>query len=230
MGMIAAGRGTRRRGRAQSGHLMVGLVAAVAIMLILSTQAAQDWVAIQQRDDEAEMIFRAQEIVRAIKRFRKESGGGVALTELKQLMEPVGNNAVYVLRRLYTDPLVKDGKWGLLYQGPGGSVLDPNAPQATEGLVLGGRSSESAVGIGGGAPGGTGEMGGLPIIGVRTLCTEKPFRHYRDLTEYSQWLFTLYDLEPAQPGGPGTGAPPGGGAAQPGGPRGPRVPRGGQNR
>ena len=69
-------------------------------------------------------------------------------------------------------------------------------------------------GIGGGAPGAPGEMTGLPIIGVRTLCKEKPFRVYKEQSDYAQWLFTIFDLELTQGGGPNQGPP--GGNPQPG--------------
>ena len=55
--------GRRRRER---GHLMVGLVAMVAIMMILSGQAVQEWTDVLRRDNEAEMMFRAQEILSLI--------------------------------------------------------------------------------------------------------------------------------------------------------------------
>src|SRR5262245_48993168 len=106
----------RRRGR-ESGHLMVGVMAAVAILVILSTVAFQSWADVLRRDNEAEMMFRAQEIVRAIRKYQKDRGAPP--TELKQLMEP-GNRGQYFLRHLYKDPLVKGGKWGLLFAGPGG--------------------------------------------------------------------------------------------------------------
>jgi hypothetical protein len=48
-------------------------------------------------------------------------------------MEP-GPRGQYYLRKLWKDPLVPDGKWGLLYIGPGGQIVDPNAPVAATGL------------------------------------------------------------------------------------------------
>jgi hypothetical protein len=58
-------------------------------------------------------------------------------------------------------------------------------------------------------PGGLGKPGevtGLPIIGVKTLCTDKPFRIYKDSEDYARWQFTILDLERQQVGNPG--APP----------------------
>jgi hypothetical protein len=253
---------------------MAGLMAGVAIMLILSTVAFQAWSDLLRRDNEAEMMFRAQDIVRAIQRYRRDHGGSGPL-KMELLMEP-GPKGQYYLRRLYEDPLVPDGKWGLLYLGPGGQILDPNAQLAEGGLGglgggLGGLGSGAGSGLGNslnqpggnlgsgtslsrpgtiqpsgsdtqsrarGRQGGMNRQGlpgsplnpndptqleGLPIIGVKSLCEEKPFRVYNGLTSYDQWLFTYFDLQAQAPGGqgqpgqpgqsPGTGLP---GSGQPG--------------
>ena len=104
---------------------MAGLLVLLAIMLIFSTVVFQDWQDLAHRENEAEMIFRAQEISRAILRYRKDQGK--APDKLEQLMEP-GSRAQYFMRRPYTDPLVEDGTWGLLYLGPGNQIIDPRRP------------------------------------------------------------------------------------------------------
>jgi hypothetical protein len=123
-------RPARRKG--QEGYLMAALAAAVAVMVIFSTLAFQAWVDVLRRDNEAEMIFRAKDLVRAIQRYRRDHGG-VAPQKLEDLMEP-GHKGQYYLRQLWKDPLVRDGKWGLVYVGPGGQIIDPNAPQQESGL------------------------------------------------------------------------------------------------
>jgi type II secretory pathway pseudopilin PulG len=210
----------RISGDRQRGHLIVGLLVAVALMGIFSAVAAQAWRDVLRRDLEAEMIFRAQEIVRGLKRYRQDRGA--LPTELKQLMEP-GSRGQYFLRRLYKDPLVKDGKWGLLYLAPQGGLLDPNAPGATEAEPIGSASSAPTTGLPGVPILGSSqrEIAGLPIAGVKSLSKDKPFRVYRGQSEYSQWLFSIFDLEVAQP--PIPGQPPSGPPRRgPGGlPRGP---------
>jgi len=133
----------------------VGLVAAVAIMMILSTVAMQHWADVVRRDNEAEMMFRAQDLVRAIQRYRRDHGGA-GPQKLEQLIEP-GPRGQYYLRQLWRDPLVRDGKWGLLYAGPGGQVIDPNAEAVGAG-GLGPLDGANPFGtmapFGGGAPGG----------------------------------------------------------------------------
>jgi type II secretory pathway pseudopilin PulG len=133
-----------RRRKSQGGYLMAALAAAVAVMVIFSTLAFQAWVDVLRRDNEAEMIFRAQDLVRAIQRYRRDHGG-VAPQKLEDLMEP-GQKGQYYLRQLWKDPLVRDGKWGLVYVGPAGQIIDPNAEQ--QDIGLGGRP-----GLGGGIGG-----------------------------------------------------------------------------
>lgn len=224
----------------ERGALMVGLMAAVAILTILSTVGFQAWEEVARRDKEAEMIFRAQEYARAIRRFQADQG--TLPIELDALMKP-GTKGQYFLRHLYKDPLVKDGKWGLLHLAPGGGIFDPNAQEGEAGMTgsgdmaagrppspFGAQQNPSGPpekppqqGIGGLANSGafagqTGEQG-LPIAGVRTLCKDTPFRVFRDQDEYDKWLFTFQDQDllppiPGQPATPRAGSMPGGQGAQ----------------
>lgn len=205
----------------ERGHLMAGLVAAMAILLIMSSVAIQAWEDRLRRENEAEMISRADQLVRAIRRFQKDQGR--LPTKLEELMEP-GARGQYFLRRLYEDPLVRNGKWGLLYQSPDGGILDPNAPALEATREIGVRTTASADVFGGLNPtlaNGPREVQGLPIVGVKSLCTERPFRVLKGSSDYSQWLFSVYDLQNQQ--GTQTGSTPRG--SQPG--KNPQVPGGG---
>jgi type II secretory pathway pseudopilin PulG len=237
---------------------MVALMAGIAIMIILSAVAAQKWTDVVRRDNEAEMMFRAQDIVRGLKRFQKDRGRLPSTWD--ELMDP-GQKGQYFLRKRWKDPLVKGGKWQILYAGPQGGVIDPTAlsvdPGAGGAPPFGGSSpfggsppptgtpsqpgaanpstlipvdvtnqSSSPTGRAPGAAGvgaivkkddGTSELAGLPIAGVKSRCSERTFRVYKDKDEYSQWLFSVFDLEqpqtavttPAAPGAPGApGTPP----------------------
>jgi type II secretory pathway pseudopilin PulG len=227
--------------RNERGHLMAGLVAATAVLVIMSTVAFQEWGQVLRRDNEAEMIFRAQDIVRAIQRYRIDHGGQGPL-KLEQLLEP-GTKGQYYIRQLYEDPLVRGGKWGLLYAGPGGTIIDPSA-EGGQGIAGLGRVGE-AIGTGqqsgssllnppdsqqqepgqeqqppGGSSLSSGSASGpagLPIAGVRTLSSDQPFRVYNGMTDYSQWLFTYLDLDGGQAGASGNRPAPGATPGQPGG-------------
>lgn len=202
----------------------------IAIMMIFSATRVHDVAEVLRRENEYEMIFRAQEIVRGI--FRFQSANGRLPNKLEELLEP-GPKGEYFLRRLYDDPLVPDGKWGLLYAGPGGQIVDPSSPQTGYGEELGNVSSaptQTVGGLQGGfAEGGPREIAGLPIAGVKSLCKDEPFQVYRGIRDYSQWQFSIYDLQNIQApgqsgGGTGQGTRPG---TRPGG-RNPQQPQGGR--
>ena len=211
---------------------MIGLMAAIAILMILSGVAAQRWTDVLRRDKEAEMMFRAEEIAQALFQYRRDRG--TLPTELKQLLEP-GSKGQYFIRQLYTDPLVKDGKWGLLYANPQGGVLDPNSGSMESGPQIGAAgltaTERPVAGLEQGMRTNTGsvEIGGLQIAGVRTLCKDTPFRVYKDQSEYALWFFTVFDVEHrrqtvGQPGSqPGRGGAPTPGSRVPS----PPTPRGG---
>ena len=191
---------------------MAGLIAAIAIMLIFSTVAFQAWEDVTRRDKEAEMMFRGGEIARAILRYRKDHNGAGPMT-LEQLAEP-GPVGQYYLRQLYDDPLVKDGKWGLLYLGPGGEIFDPSAQaQQAPGTLppMAGLAQAPNPGQDLARAGQAANVGiGLPLAGVKSLSTDNPFRVYNGVADYSQWLFTYIDLQTGfkQVGNPGAAAVP----------------------
>ena len=207
----------------EGGSILVALLAALAIASILSAVAFPAWADVLRRDNEAEMIFRAQDLARALRKYRRDRGQLPA--KLEDLAEP-GSRGQYFLRHLYKDPLVRGGKWGLLYAAPGGGVVDPNGPEIDPKQLLGlGTEVPDATERPGGRKittsdlsGGT-EVTGLPIAGVKSLCKEKPFRKYRDRDEYADWQFTVFDLDPQQ-GAPTGGAGRPGGIGTPAGPRG----------
>jgi hypothetical protein len=202
---------------------MAGVMVMLALMLIFSTVIFQSWDEVLRRDNEAEMIFRAEEYSRAILRYRKAHSAPPV--KLEQLLEP-GPRAQYFLRRLYTDPLVKDGRWGLLYVGGNGEIVDPNglhigANAGLQGNVDQARVEQALRDAAGGidvrrsAQSGTGQMAlesevaggrqfaGLTIAGVKTLCTDEPFRVIDGQLDYADWKFTFMDL--LQPKIPGQG-------------------------
>ena len=180
----------------------MALMAGIAITMILSAVAVQTWSDVLRRDNEAEMMFRAQDIARGLKRF--QTAKSRLPLELKELMEPNELGPAF-LRKLWKDPLVKDGKWQLLYLNPAGGLYDPTVqvdPQAGDGSQPGLSHSllnpPNPTGLPGTRIGGSnpGDPTGLPIAGVKTRCTDRPFRTYKDKTEYSEWVFSIFDLDP----------------------------------
>jgi type II secretory pathway pseudopilin PulG len=181
--------------RAERGHLMIALVVALAMLLIFSTVATRSWLDVIRRDREADMMFRAQEISRALLKYRKANQR--LPNTLEELMEP-GPQGQYFLRRLYEDPLIPDGQWGLIYSAPGGGIVDPNSPsvEVSGGLRIGDSSTRVNSAAEGLTPGLQGRQAtGLPIAGVKSLSQDRPFRVHKGQQDYAMWLFTILDLE-----------------------------------
>jgi len=205
---------------------MVALMAGIAIMMILSAVAAQNWADVVRRDNEAEMMFRAEDIVRALRRYQKDQGK--LPNELKELGEP-GTRGQYFIRRVWKDPLVKGGGWQVLYAAPGGGLFDPTAAPVEGGLPpeqpslgqsLGSPLAGAPLPNNAGNPevtkntDGSSSVSGLPIAGVKTRSTDAPFRRWRDKEYYREWVFSIFDNAqttpaPGQAPNPGQpGAPP----------------------
>jgi len=128
---------TSASGRGESGHLLLVVMMGLLVMAIMLGAAVQQWSTVQRRENEEELIFRGNQYVKAIKRYQAEHGGALP-TSLEILVEP-GPRRLRYIRKLFRDPMVPDGKWGILLAHPSGKgYINPNAPTPTgEGEVPG---------------------------------------------------------------------------------------------
>lgn len=156
----------RRRG--EEGTLLVIIMIGVAIGSIALTVATQSWSTMLRRDREQELIFRGNQYVTAILAYRKEHGGQFPLN-LEDLYKE-GPRRLRYIRKLYRDPIARDGKWGLLYLMPGGQgVYDPKAAQKAQEKAKHGWSAIGGMEETGGPPPGVTPLGrgampvGLPV-------------------------------------------------------------------
>ena len=118
------------RNPGERGHLIVGLAILIAVLLIMLTAAAQSWTFLMKRDREAELIFRGEQYAKAIQFYRKEMNQFPL--KLDQLLDK-GPHRHGFIRRLWPDPVAKDGEWGLLYLSPTGKgFLNPYASQGAQ--------------------------------------------------------------------------------------------------
>jgi len=119
------------RVRGQEGYTLVGLLILVAIVNIGLAVAVTSWRAVDTRAREAELIWRGEQIVRAISCH----GTTEATAPLEKLEQLVESNC---LRNLYRDPMSRDGKWRILRQsdltdGTIAALLGEPAPDAEDG-------------------------------------------------------------------------------------------------
>jgi type II secretory pathway pseudopilin PulG len=216
----------------QRGYAMAALLVSIGVMMVVMTVAMPVWRTQAQREKEAELVFRGEQIARAINLYMRKMGGGNYPPSLDVLVQG------RFLRKKYKDPMTKDGEWDVILAA-GGVPGQQGAPtQPTPGI--GGRPG-GAPSTGLSAPpsrmsnpspspfaGSQGAGGG--IMGVRSKSKESSFRLYKGSgTHYNEWLFLFSSVSnrPGVPGGPmAPGLPGRGGSPVPGMPGGPGGRRG----
>jgi type II secretory pathway pseudopilin PulG len=176
----------RPEGRAEAGFSLVGALAGITIMLTLMGMAVPAWRYVMQDDREEELIFRGSQIVDAIDRCQKERKGGLPVS-LEFLVQKK------CLRKLYTDPMTKHGKWRLIHPGealppvlPPGAGGRPGKPGADTGR-LGHEGADQGPQFGARVPGAS--VG--PILGVASTSKEKSLRLFNGRSRYDQWIFAV---------------------------------------
>jgi len=165
--------------------LTVGLLVALPV-----------WLTEVQRELEEELVFRGRQYVEAVRIYQTKNPGTFPRS-LKELVEK------RCIRRLYPDPMTKDGRWNL--------ILDTGAAagSAPSGRVrpAPGQSRERSQERGGKAPATSqilvvpeaslSAIGNPRIIGVVSASTRKSFRIFEENETYDTWLF-YYGHDPNQ--------------------------------
>jgi len=153
---------------AEAGFSLVALVAGMTIMLILMGAAMPSWKYVVQNEREQELYFRGDQIAWAVERYQKKNGGAAPPT-LEVLVKGK------YLRKAYTDPMTKDGKWRFIRVGEvmlpriGGL---PGRPGASPRPGMGPRSDVLG-----------------PFIGVASTSKEQSLRVMNGKDHYDEWLF-----------------------------------------
>jgi len=199
-----------RAARSEAGFTLVMLMVILAVMAIAMGAAVQTVTFQAQREKEAELIFRGEQYVEAIRIF-KNRYGRFPVT-LKEMWEAKPR----VLRRRWKDPITGSETWGLIHLGeegqpivPGRGGLPTSGPQPTPTP-----EPTPPPGPSGGLPGiQPGQQVG-PIIGVRSTSCDDSIRIYEGRTRYCDWKFVFREnqgnqgsrVPPNQP--PGQPTPP----------------------
>jgi type II secretory pathway pseudopilin PulG len=117
--------------RTQRGFTMALALAMAVVMGLLLMKVAPELSAQVQRENEAELIYRGEAIVGALKLFAAKSGRYPK--DLDELMKVRPR----LLRQKYKDPMTREGDWDFLTQ------VQPGASGNTEGLPIVGVRSRS---------------------------------------------------------------------------------------
>ncbi|WP_306598765.1 type II secretion system protein [Geothrix sp. 21YS21S-2] len=92
----------------ERGFILAMLLAIIVAMGILLTAALPSLKAEVQRDQEAELIFRGEAMAAGIRAYRAKTGGyPLSLEDLGKMRPPV-------VRRVYKDPMSREGDWDLI--------------------------------------------------------------------------------------------------------------------
>ena len=110
---------------------MALLLAMAVVMVILTMKAVPLARTVVQRDQEAELIFRGEAIANALRIYKAKTGAYP--TNLDDLMKVKPR----ILRKVYKDPMTREGDWDYLYQ------VQPGATGDTRGLPIVGVRSKS---------------------------------------------------------------------------------------
>ena len=192
----------------QRGYAMAALLVGIGVMMLLMSVAMPVWRTQAQREKEAELVFRGEQIARAINLYMRKAGGGNYPPSLDVLVQG------RFLRKKYKDPMTESGEWDLITAASGLS-----GPAGSQQPGRGGRTGAPSTGLSAppsgraSAPspfsGSAGTAGG--IMGVRSKSKETSFRLYKGGgTHYNEWpfLFSSVSNRPGFPGQvPGQSAP-----------------------
>ncbi len=99
---------------------------ALFLIIIVSSSlmvAQKQWSTIVKRENEKELLFRAGQIVKGIESFYTNFPKGSSVQYPRTLKVLLIDNRYPVvkrhLRKIYNDPMTKDGDWGIVYDGKG---------------------------------------------------------------------------------------------------------------
>jgi len=187
---------------------MAALLVSLAIMSVLMAAVLPAWRHQAQREKEAELVFRGEQYVRAIRLWERKMGPGSRPPTFDIMVQQK------FLRKKYKDPMTADGEFQPLFAGsnlaaPGGQ------PQGRGGIG----QPPGRGGIQPSLPQQSGiatQMGGGGILGVASKSKEASIRIYRGGAHYNEWQF-IYASASNTPGGRGAPMPGGRGAPVPGG-------------
>lgn len=184
------------RDQAEAGFTLITLVVLITVMNVLLAVLIPIWSQRMQREREHELIFRGMQYAEAIRVFHERFGRYPV--RLQELLDVKPRS----IRRLWKDPMTKDGKWALIYAGapvPGskarrgrGSAVQPKGsggqvyPQGGAGDAFGDQQGADNQDQGGGTT-----AAPRPIVGVHSKSTGHSLISFFGKRQYDQWLFTV---------------------------------------
>ena len=168
------------RASVERGYAMAALLVGLGVIAIGAGVALPAWQTAMRREREAELVFRGEQYVQAIKLFQRRYAGTFP-PDVDVLVKQ------RLLRRRYVDPMT-DTEFRVLYAAPSPSTTTGHTNRAvgTGGRVVTGSSRTE------GRPGPAGRGG---VIGVVSTSTMESLRWYRGHRRYNEWTFVVGQTE-----------------------------------
>ncbi|MGB8952432.1 MAG: hypothetical protein WCC06_07180 [Candidatus Aminicenantales bacterium] len=163
----------------RQGYTLIVLLLVILVLSIGLLVAVPVWDTQIQREKEEELIFRGKQYVEAIRIFQMKNPG-----RWPQSLEELVENRY--LRRLYEDPMTREGKWNVIlpYQEFSGGTLQKKEETASQKILVILQDTLKSI-------------RNPRIIGVVSSSTKKSIKIYYDNDRYDHWLF-YYGQNPNQ--------------------------------
>lgn len=161
--------------RSDAGFTFLAALFMVVIVGIMLGAVGQSMKSMMQREREKELIFRGMQYRDAIERWSKK---GVPLKDLNHLLDPPMSSNINaskdrLIRKLYSDPMTKDGKWKTL----------PNPPDPIQGIYGVASASDEQP--------------------IKTKNFPEAIKGFEGKTKYSEWEFIYKKQPSAVTNAPG---------------------------
>jgi len=163
----------------RAGYSLVILMMAAFVLAVGLLVAIPVWETQVRREKEEELIFRGRQYVEAVRLYLAKNPATIP----KSLDDLVKGR---FLRRLYKDPMTKDGKWNLILQYQVGSQKVNLAARGPAGNVRAGFDVKRILIV---PQDNLSAVDNPRILGVVSSSPKKSFRIYNDGETYDQWLF-----------------------------------------
>jgi type II secretory pathway pseudopilin PulG len=143
----------------ERGFSIAVLLAGITIMFIAMGAAVPTWRYVMKNDREEELYFRGDQIARAIERYQRKNANSLPVS-FELLVKGK------YLRKIYKDPMSKDGKWRIIH--PGEAMVPGSRPGGLPSSFATPGAGTSLPGGGGTGPFGESQGGLSPMGGAQT--------------------------------------------------------------
>ena len=174
----------------QRGHLLLVVIVLITLLTLVLSMAIQPIRTTKQRMLEAELVYRGEHIAAGIRAFYLQKGRFPF--ELDELVD----HEPRFVRRIYTDPMTKDGEWELVYLTPGqeeGVRALGVLAEYLGGDVAGEEQTSETEKDGPGLSGGADSVFSIKtrqITGIRSMSDTEGLKVRDDSRIYADWLFS----------------------------------------